>query len=102
MCRDNSTVRPSGPTANVLSKPSGGIGLPRLLLVKPERTFDELRDVPRGHGEAHLDYVVAQEAGAPLDPADEGLVRVLPVPLRVTSGRERTSSALPHYVWNQT
>ena len=39
-----SRLNPPDPTSHVQSKPGGGARLPRLLLVKPDRTGDEILD----------------------------------------------------------
>ncbi len=44
------TVCPPDPAAHVQPKPGGGIGLPRLLLVKPDRTGDGILDGILVHG----------------------------------------------------
>jgi len=43
----NASKSPSDPTPHVLPKPGGGQRLPRLLLVEPDRTFDEVLDGQR-------------------------------------------------------
>ncbi len=42
--------RPPDPPFHVQSKPGGGFGLPRLLLVKPDRTSNEILDGILAHG----------------------------------------------------
>ena len=49
-CRGYASPSPPDPTSHVHSKPGGGESLPRLLLVKPEGTFDELLDGLPGDG----------------------------------------------------
>ncbi len=59
---------------HIHTKPGGGKCLPRLLLVKPDGTFDESLDGLFGDRQARRVELVAQEIEASLDPADEGLV----------------------------
>ncbi len=77
-------VRPAGdpgpyppdPPPNVQPKPGGSASLPRLLLVKPDRTGDEILDGLLCERKLSGAEAVAEEVEAPLDAADEGLVRV--------------------------
>ncbi len=68
---------PPDPPLHVQSRPGGGSNIPRLLLVKPDRTCHELLDGFCGHGETFWAEVIAEEIEASLGPANEDLVGVL-------------------------
>ena len=72
--------RPAGPAANVDPEPGGARGVPQFLLVKPGCTFDELLDGPLHQRETLRAEMIAKEIEAPLNLADEGLVRVMSCP----------------------
>lgn len=55
----------------------GAFGLPPVLLVKPERTFDELHERYCCDAQPFWAEVKAQETEALFDPANESLVGVL-------------------------
>ncbi len=69
-------TRPPDPTPHVQPEPGGGESLPRLLLVKPDGTCHEPFDGLLCERKLSGAEAVAEEVGAPLDPPDEGLVRV--------------------------
>ncbi len=56
--RPESRVGPPDPTPHVRPKPEGAAKLPRLLLVKPDRTGDEFLDGLCGHGETFRAVVI--------------------------------------------
>ena len=66
--------RPNPPelALHVHFEPGGGASLPRLLLIKPDRTRHEPLDGLCGHAKPLRAEMVAQEVEALLDAADEG------------------------------
>ncbi len=68
---------PPDPPPHVQPKPGGGASLPRLLLIKPDGTFDEFLNGLKSHAEAFWAEMIAEGIEASLDPADKGLVGML-------------------------
>ena len=69
--------RPPDSMPHVRPKPGGAERPPPVLLVKPDRTLDEVPDRRLDDREPVRAEMIAQEVEAPLDPPDEGLVRVV-------------------------
>ena len=76
-CPRHSGASPPDPAPHVQPKPDGGIGLPRLVLIKPDGTGGELLDGLCGQGKTFRAEPIAEEIEAALDAPDEGLVRVV-------------------------
>ncbi len=70
-------IDPSNPTPHVRPKRGGVTRRLPLLLIKPGCAFDESLHGVLGNRYALRAEVVAEEIEAPLDLADEGLIRVL-------------------------
>ncbi len=70
-------TQPCTPALHVRPKPGGAERPPPVLLVKPDRTLDEVPDRRLDDREPVRAEMIAQEVEAPLDPPDEGLVRVV-------------------------
>ncbi len=73
----HSCAGPPDPALHVRPKPGGAERPPPVLLVKPDRTLDEVPDRRLDDREPVRAEMIAQEVEAPLDPPDEGLVRVV-------------------------
>ena len=79
-----------------------GASLPRLMLVKPDGACHELLDGLCGHGETFRAEVIAEEIEASLDPANEGLVRVVNFCCWLIREVPATSAPRPVYPQQET
>ena len=68
---------PPDPSLHVHLKRGGVLWPPPLLLVKPRCFLHEVRNRLPGHRQPRRAEMIAQEVESPLDPPDEGLIRVL-------------------------
>ena len=93
--RAESRACPPDPSPHVQPKPGGAARLPRLLLVKPDRTGDRILDGILGHGQPLRAEVITQEIETPLDPADAGLVRALRTAFDVAAGSHHRHRNVP-------
>ncbi len=72
-----SRVGPPDPAPQVGPKPGGAERPPPVLLVKPDPTLDEVPERRLGDREPVRAETMAVEIETPLDPPDEGFVRVV-------------------------
>ena len=81
---------PSYPPLDVLSEPGGTTRVPRLLLIKPDRTLNEIIQGLSGDGKPFRAEVIAQKIESSLGPAYKGLMLYYRYKVRVRfSGQKR-------------
>ncbi len=72
--RVDTTMHPRPPSFHILSKPPGLLGR-RLLLIKPDRTFNEIIQGLFRDGKAFRAEVIAQKIKSSAGPGDQGLMQ---------------------------